>query len=113
MGWTAVAAFAGFAWLDQPVVAGILLGCVYFAAAPANALLLTAQISRTPAPMQGRVMAASYLVAGLVAPLGPPASGLALDATGPVVTFTAIAVLTAAITLVLHLSRSIRTSPTM
>jgi len=102
MGWTAAATFAAFAWLHQPFLAGVLLGCIYFTAAPANAVLLAAQITRTPAPLQGRVMAASYLIAGLAAPLGPPASGIALDTTSPALTFTGIAALTAIITIAIH-----------
>lgn len=99
MGWTAVAVFAAFAWVDQPLLAGLLLGSIFFTSAPANAVLLAVQIRRTPARLQGRVMAASYLIAGLAAPLGPPASGLALDLLGPDATFLGIAALTALVTL--------------
>lgn len=81
MGLTAAAAFAALAFLDQPLVAGALLGCVYLTAAPANAMLLASQVTRTPNHLQGRVMAASYLIAGLAAPLGPPLSGALLDTT--------------------------------
>jgi len=84
MGWTAAAVFASLAWVDQPLVAGALLGCIFFTSAPANAMLLSAQVARAPTHLQGRVIAASYLIAGLVAPLGPPLSGLLLDTTGPV-----------------------------
>ena len=111
MGWTAAAAFVAFAAIDSPLLAGALLGCVYFTAAPANATLLATQISRTPAHLQGRVMAASYLVAGLVAPLGPPLGGALLDGTGPLPTFLAIAALTVAITVAVHLSKALRTPP--
>jgi len=111
MGWTAAAAFAAFAWLERPLLAGVLLGCLYVTAAPANAVLLAAQITRTPAPLQGRVMSASYLVAGLAAPLGPPAGGLALDQSSPGVTFTLIAVLTALVTVAVHLNRPMGRTP--
>lgn len=111
MGWTAAAAFAAWAWLDRPLLAGILLGCLYFTAAPANAVLLAAQITRTPASLQGRVMSASYLVAGLAAPLGPPIGGLALDYTSPGLTFTGIATLTALVTVAVHLNRPMGTTP--
>ncbi len=69
------------------MLAGALLGCTYFTATPANAVLMAAQMNRTPAPRQGRVMAASLLIAGLAAPLGPPSSGILLDAAGPTTTF--------------------------
>jgi len=111
MGWTAAVAFAAFAAIDSPLLAGALLGCVYFTAAPANATLLATQISRTPAHLQGRVMAASYLVAGLVAPLGPPLGGALLDRTGPLPTFLAIAVLTVIVTTAVHLTKALRTPP--
>ena len=108
MGWTATVVFAALSWVDQPLLAGLLIGCIYVASAPANALLLAAQIDRTPGPLQGRVMAASFLIAGIAAPLGPPLSGLLLDATGPAPTFTAVAGLTTAITMAVHLSRAVR-----
>lgn len=88
-----------------------MLGCIYFTAAPANAVLLAAQITRTPAALQGRVMAASDLIAGLAAPLGPPVSGITLGTTGPATTFTCIAALTAIITIVIHLNRPVHGVP--
>lgn len=111
MGWTAAAAFAALAATDQPLLAGALLGCVYFTAAPANATLLATQISRTPAHLQGRVIAASYLIAGLAAPLGPPLSGALLDLTGPLPTFLTFAGLTITITTAVHLNKPLRTPP--
>ncbi|MEO6999299.1 MAG: MFS transporter [Terracoccus sp.] len=109
MGWTATVAFAGLGWAHQPVLAGALLGCIYFTATPANAVLMAAQMNRTPAHRQGRVMAASLLIAGLAAPLGPPCSGILLDAAGPSTTFGTLAVLTAIITIAVHLNQSMRT----
>jgi len=111
MGWTSAAVFASLAWVDQPVVAGALLGCIFFTSAPANAMLMSAQVARTPTHLQGRVIAASYLIAGLIAPLGPPLSGLLLDTTGPVNTFFTIAATTGAITIGVHLTRSMRNRP--
>lgn len=111
MGWTAVVVFAALTWVHQPLLAGALVGCIYIASAPANAILLAAQIDRTPGPLQGRVMAASYLIAGLVAPIGPPVSGALLDAAGPIPTFAAIAALTGVITVAVHLNRAMRTLP--
>lgn len=54
-------------------------------------------------------MAASYLIAGLAAPLGPPLSGFALDATSPTLTFAVLAAVTAVVTVAIHLSKAIRT----
>lgn len=108
MGWTAAIVFAALSWIDEPLFAGFLIGCIYVTSAPANAILLAAQINRTPGSLQGRVMAASYLIAGIAAPLGPPLSGALLDATGSAPTFIAVAALTAIITLAVHLSRAVR-----
>lgn len=112
MGWTAAAAFAALSWVEQPLVCGALVGCIYVASAPANAILLAAQIDRTPGSLQGRVMAASYLIAGLAAPLGPPVAGVLLDTTGPLPTFIAIAAVTGMITVFVHASRAMRIVPT-
>lgn len=111
MGWTAAAVFASLAWVDHPVVAGALLACIFFTSAPANAILMSSQVTRTPTHLQGRVIAASYLIAGLIAPLGPPLSGLLLDTTGPVHTFLTIAATTGVITIGVHLTRSMRNHP--
>lgn len=109
MGCTATTAVAALGWVHHPVLAGALLGCIYFTATPANAVLLAAQMNRTPAHRQGRVMAASLLIVGLAAPLGPPSSGILLDAAGPSTTFSTLAVLTAVITIVVHLNQPMRT----
>ncbi len=109
MGWTASAVFASFAWVHHPLIAGALLGCIFFTSAPANAMLMSAQVTRTPTHLQGRVISASYLIAGLIAPLGPPISGLLLDTAGPAATFMAIAATTSTITIGVHLNRSMRT----
>jgi hypothetical protein len=102
----AAVVFALLAELHQPLIVGLLLGSIFFLSAPANAVLLAAQVSCTPLPLQGRAMSASYLIAGLVAPLGPPLAGAALDHTGPTATFLGIAVLTALISTAVHLRRS-------
>lgn len=106
MGAVATVVFAMLAGLQQPLVIGLLLGSIFFLSAPANAMLLAAQISCTPLALQGRAMSASYLIAGLVAPLGPPFAGAAFDHTGPVVTFLGIAAVTALITTAIYLRRS-------
>ena len=111
MGWLAATAFAAFAWIDNLLIAGALVGGIFFVSAPANATLLAAQVQQTPAHLQGRVMAASYLVAGLAAPLGPPISGILLDASGRAPTFASIAAMTAVITVAIHLNRAMVKPP--
>lgn len=82
----------------------------YFFAAPANAVLLAAQMSGTPQHLQGRVMAASFLGAGLAAPIGPPISGFLLDRTNPVIAFSLIAGVTTVVTLAVLFTRAMRPS---
>ena len=118
MGGVATAVFAAFGPLldgpmlngagDRPLLAGALLGGVYLTTAPANAMLSAAQVRRTPAVLQGRVMAASYLVAGLVAPAGPPLAGALLDLAGPRTACLLIAGLTGLLTLGVQLNPAMR-----
>lgn len=109
MGWVTAGCLAGLAWHDRPLVMGAILGVVYFVAAPANALLLATQITRTPARLQGRVIAAALLIAGLAAPLGAPTAGVLMDRIGPTGTFVSASLAVAVITVIMHLTRSIRT----
>jgi MFS family permease len=106
MGAVAALVFALLAELHQPLVVGLLLGSIFFLSAPANAVLLAAQVTCTPLPLQGRAMSASYLIAGLVAPLGPPLAGTALDHIGPTTTFLGVATATALVSIAVHLRRS-------
>lgn len=106
MGAVAALVFALLAELHQQLVVGLLLGSIFFLSAPANAVLLAAQVTCTPLALQGSAMSASYLIAGLVAPLGPPLAGAALDHTGPTTTFLGIATATALVSIAVHLRRS-------
>lgn len=108
LGWTTTSTVAALAWVSHPLVAGVLLGVVYLTAAPANASLSAAQVQCTPRPLQGQVMAAGLLIAGLLAPFGPPGAGVLLDATGQPTTFWCLAALTAVVTIAIHLSRPMR-----
>lgn len=111
MGAVAALVFSVLAVLHQPLIIGVLLGSIFFLSAPANAVLLAAQVSCTPLALQGRAMSASYLIAGLAAPLGPPLAGLSLDHAGPATTFLGIATLTALISTAIYLRRATLTNP--
>jgi len=111
MGGVAAVVFALLAQQRQPLVVGLLLGSIFFLSAPANAVLLAAQAACTPLALQGRAMSASFLIAGLVAPLGPPLAGVALDHAGPTSTFLGIAGLTALISTAVHARRSTLVPP--
>ncbi len=82
MGWVATVAFTALAWINQPILAGALLGCIVFTAAQANAMLSATQIHRTPGHLQGRVIAAAFPIAGVAAPLAyrPPEPSSTLPA---------------------------------
>jgi MFS family permease len=107
-GWIATLALLALGWAHNPYVIGALLGAVFFAAAPANAMLVAVQIDVTPPDLQGRVISAAMLTATVAAPLGPPLGGLLLDHTGQAATFAAFAALVAALTVVMHASPAIR-----
>jgi len=109
MGWVSALAYAAMAWVHDPVVAGLALALVYFSVAPADAMLSAAQVHRTPQPLQGRVFAASSLVAGIIAPLGPLTGGLLIDHTGQAATFSILAAVLAALTTGVQLNRALRT----
>lgn len=76
--------------------------------APANALLATAQIQITPPHLQGRVLSAVVMLAGIVAPLGPFVGALLLDEWGHTVTFLIFATLAGLLTVRMFLSPDIR-----
>jgi MFS family permease len=109
MGWITVLALGSLAWVTNPLLAGAILGLTYCVSAPANALLAATQILRTPHHLQGRVMAAAFLIAGAAAPLGAPAAGFLLDQLGQTGTFLVASAMIFIITIAMHLSRSIRT----
>lgn len=108
-GWTATLALVALGRTHDPYLIGALLAAVYSTATPANAMLFAAQIHATPPHLQGRVISAAMLTAGLAAPIGPPLGGLLLDRFGQAAAFTVFAAIVAATTVVMHLSTSIRT----
>ncbi|MEV4166724.1 MFS transporter [Nonomuraea dietziae] len=108
-GWTAALCVAAMGWVANPYVLGALLALVYFAATPANAMLMALQIHVTPPELHGRVLSAAMFIASCAAPLGPPLAGVLLDRVGITPAFLALAVLTGAITVAMHLSPAIRT----
>ncbi|MEQ7127640.1 MFS transporter [Actinopolymorpha sp. B11F2] len=92
----------------NPFVIGALLALTYFTSAPANGMLAAIQISITPPEMQGRMMSAVMLVAGLAAPLGPLGGGWLLQDFGVRATFVVLTCMSAAITAVVLLSPAVR-----
>jgi MFS family permease len=107
-GLTATVALAVLAATHDTYVAGAVLGSIYFIATPANAMIIAAQMQVTPRELQGRVLSAEMLIAGIAAPLGPLIGGLLLDSTGPGITFLGLAGLAGALTARMCLSRAIR-----
>jgi MFS family permease len=110
-GWTCSIALVLLGQVHETLLLGALLAMMFFVATPANATLFAAQIAITPPALQGRVVSAALLAAGIAAPIGPPLAGLLLDHTGQARTFALFATLTAVLTIVLHLSPAVRTMP--
>jgi len=107
-GWTCCVALALLGQVQNTYLVGALLAVIFFIATPANATLFAAQIDITPPELQGRVVSTAILAAGIAAPAGPPLAGLLLDSIGQAPTFLLYAALAAALTIVMHLSTSIR-----
>ncbi|MEJ3746861.1 MFS transporter [Actinomycetes bacterium KLBMP 9797] len=111
-GWIATLALTALSQTHNSYAVGLLLAVVFFAAAPANAMLFAAQIDITPPELQGRVISATMLTAGIAAPLGPLLGGLLLDHAGHAPTFLAFSALVAVLTVTMHFSTAIRTMRT-
>ena len=111
-GWTCCGAFALLGQVQNTYLVGALLAVMFFVTTPANAMLFAAQIEITPPELQGRVVSTALLVAGIAAPAGPPLAGLFLDTAGKAATFLLFAGVVAALTVVLHLSSTVRTMGT-
>jgi MFS family permease len=110
-GWTCSIALVLLGQVHETFLLGSLLALMFFVATPANATLFAAQIAVTPPDLQGRVVSAALLAAGIAAPIGPPLAGLLLDHTGQARTFALFASLAAVLTIVIHLSPAVRTMP--
>jgi MFS family permease len=108
-GWTCCVALALLGQVQNPYLVGALLAAMLFAATPANATLFAAQIAITPPDMQGRVVSAAMLAAGIAAPIGPPLAGFLLDSAGRAPTFLLFAAMAAALTVLMHLGSPMRT----
>lgn len=108
-GWTCCIALVLLGQVRNSYAVGALLALMFFVATPANATLFAVQIAITPPELQGRVVSAAMLAAGIAAPAGPPLAGLLLDSTGRTTTFWLFAALAAALTIVMHLSSTVRT----
>jgi len=108
-GWSATFALIALGHTHNTYLIGALLATVYFTATPANAMLFAAQIHVTPPHLQGRVISAAMLTAGIAAPIGPLLGGLLLDRFGQATAFAVFAAIVATMTATMHLSTSIRT----
>jgi MFS family permease len=108
-GWSCCLALVLLGQVHNIYLVGALLAVMSFTATPANATLFAAQIDSTPPELQGRVVSAALLAAGIAGPVGPPLAGLLMDGAGQAATFSLFAVLAAALTVVMHLSPPIRT----
>jgi MFS family permease len=108
-GWSCCIGLALLGQVRDTYVVGVLLAVMSFLATPANATLFAAQIDITPPELQGRVVSAAMLAAGIAAPVGPPLAGLLLDSAGRAPTFFFFAALAAALTIGMHLNSTIRT----
>ncbi|GAB3555728.1 MFS transporter [Arthrobacter tumbae] len=108
-GWTATLSLLALAGVDSTIPAGLLIGLIYLTATPANAMFVAVQIHITPKELQGKVLSAMLLVAGIFTPLGPLGAGLLIDFIGYSGTFLAFAALSALLTVAMHVMRPIRT----
>jgi MFS family permease len=108
-GWTATVTLAALSQTHNTYAVGALLAVVFFAATPANAMLFAVQIDITPPELQGRVISAAMLTAGIAAPLGPLLGGLLFEHSGQAPTFLAFSSMVAALTITMHFSTAIRT----
>ncbi|MFD2080821.1 MFS transporter [Actinopolymorpha cephalotaxi] len=105
---TTTLALGALTFAYSPFLIGALLALTYFTSAPANGMLAAVQISITQPELQGRVLSAAMLVAGLAAPLGPLAGGWLLQDFGVRATFVVLTCMSAALTAVVLLSSAIR-----
>lgn len=108
-GWTATVALAALSQTQNTYAVGALLAVVFFTATPANAMLFAVQIDITPPELQGRVISAAMLTAGIAAPLGPLLGGFLFDHSGQAPTFLTFSTMVAALTITMHFSTAIRT----
>jgi MFS family permease len=108
-GWTATVALAALSQTHNTYAVGALLAVVFFTAIPANAMLFAVQIHITPPELQGRVISAAMLTAGVAAPLGPLLGGVLFDHSGQALTFLTCSTMVAVLTITMHFSTAIRT----
>jgi hypothetical protein len=113
-GWTAALFLLALTVVDAAIPAGLLIGLIYLTATPANAMFAAVQIHITPKELQGKVLSAMLLIAGIFTPLGPLGAGLMIDSIGYSGTLLGFATLAALLTAAMHLMQPIRmmTHPT-
>lgn len=81
--------------LSEPATIIVLLGCLWFLAPIQRTVLGTYRGQRVPAPLLGRVTAASTLLTGSLAALGPWLGGVLLEARSTATTAFILVALTA------------------
>ncbi|MBV8994161.1 MAG: hypothetical protein JO287_10790 [Pseudonocardiales bacterium] len=87
----------------------LTVGCLV--SPPADAVLASVRVVRTPDALQGRTQAAVSLVGMCATPLGPPAAGLLLDHLDVSVALLVLATSLAALAVVATLSAPLRCVP--
>ena len=85
------------------------MGLIYLTATPANAMFAAVQMTVTPKELQGKVLSAMLLIAGVLTPLGPLGAGVLIDGSGFTSTMLVFAGLAACLTVLMHVMGPIRT----
>jgi MFS family permease len=93
----------------EVLAVALTVGCLV--SPPADAVLASVRVVRTPDALQGRTQAAVSLVGMCATPLGPPAAGLLLDHLDVGVALLVLAMSLAALAVVATLSAPLRRVP--
>jgi hypothetical protein len=89
--WLLVAVVLSLLVAHGPVVIGLLVAAAEFTTPLANSLIAGARIAVTPDHLQGRVQAASTMIAMSLGWLGPLAVGFVFEHAGPTRTVLIVA----------------------
>nr|MDQ3765222.1 MFS transporter [Actinomycetota bacterium] len=102
-------AFSALSPSLEVLAVALTAGCLV--SPPADAVLTSVRVVRTPDALQGRTQAAVSLVGMCATPLGPPAAGLLLDHLDVSVALLVLATSLAALAVVTTLSAQLRCVP--